>query len=33
MLIARRVTNTPGYLTPATLYGGAGFDAPKKKVF
>ncbi len=27
------VTNTPGYLTPATLYGGAGFDATREKGF
>ena len=25
--------NTPGYLTPATLYGGVGFDATKEKGF
>lgn len=25
--------NTPGYLTPATLYGGTGFDAAKEKGF
>jgi len=27
------VTNIPGYLTPATLYGGTGFDATKEKGF
>lgn len=27
------VGNTPGYLTPATLYGGTGFDANKEKGF
>ena len=25
--------NVPGYLTPATLYGGTGFDATKEKGF
>lgn len=25
--------NTPGYLTPATLYGGSGFDASREKGF
>ncbi|MBH1971235.1 hypothetical protein FK216_10495 [Moraxellaceae bacterium AER2_44_116] len=27
------VTNVPGYLTPATVYGGAGFDANNEKGF
>lgn len=27
------VGNVPGYLTPATLYGGVGFDATKEKGF
>ena len=27
------IGNVPGYLTPATLYGGTGFDAIKEKGF
>lgn len=30
---AEGVGNVPGYLTPATLYGGTGFDATKEKGF
>lgn len=31
--LAPAVSNTPGYLTPATLYGGGGFDDAKEKGF